>query len=136
MRCVAAFLLILALVGCGSTQATRRQPTPQDAPVDFLLTSAASDFHTHGQLRPERFRDVRVGYFPAADGERRYMLSGEFMPAQQGGKDEWIPFVTLKTSGYEQWIGAQATAFSQRSSITWLDGDLSSSLQKKLDSLR
>jgi hypothetical protein len=47
------------------------------------------------------------------------------------------PFATIKTSGYEQWIGAQAVGFCQRSSVIWdKAGDLSSSLQSRLDSLR
>jgi hypothetical protein len=47
------------------------------------------------------------------------------------------PFVTIKTSGYEQYIGAQAAGFCQDSSVTRDQlGDLSSSLQSRLDSLR
>jgi len=70
-------------------------------------------------------------------GEERYMLCGQFLPAQEGGRVEWTPFATIKTSGYEQWIGAQAAAFCQASSVTWdNEGDLSSSLQSRLDSLR
>ena len=65
------------------------------------------------------------------------MLCGEFLPAQEGGKAEWTPFATIKTSGYEQWIGAQAARSCQGSSVIWDKvGDLSSSLQSRLDSLR
>ncbi len=65
------------------------------------------------------------------------MLCGQFLPAQEAGKAEWTPFATIKTSGYEQWIGAQAAGFCQNSSVIWdkVD-DLSSSLQSRLDSLR
>jgi hypothetical protein len=70
-------------------------------------------------------------------GEEQYMLCGQFLPAQEGGKAEWTPFATIKTSGYEQWNGAQAAGFCQRSSVIWdKEGDLSSSLQSRLDSLR
>ncbi|MGB2869357.1 MAG: hypothetical protein WBD36_12960 [Bacteroidota bacterium] len=70
-------------------------------------------------------------------GVEQYMLCGQFLPAQEGGKTEWMPFVTIKTSGYEQWIGAQALGFCQGSSVIWDKvADLSSSLQSRLDSLR
>jgi len=70
-------------------------------------------------------------------GEAQYMLCGQFLPAQEGGKAEWTPFATIKTSGYEQWLGAQAAGFCQGSSVIWDKvGDLSSSLQSRLDSLR
>jgi hypothetical protein len=57
--------------------------------------------------------------------------------AGKGGKPEWLPFATIKTSGYEQWIGAQAVSYCQSASVIWdKDADLSSELQKRLDSLR
>jgi hypothetical protein len=65
------------------------------------------------------------------------MLCGQFLPAQDGGKTEWTPFATIKTSGHEQWNGAQAAGFCQTPSVIWdMVGDLSSSLQSRLDSLR
>jgi hypothetical protein len=70
-------------------------------------------------------------------GEPQYMLCGQFLPAQEGGKAEWTPFATIKTSGYEQWIGGDAARFCQGSSFIWdKEGDLSSSLQSRLDSLQ
>jgi hypothetical protein len=65
------------------------------------------------------------------------MLCGEFLPAQEGGKAEWMPFATIKTSGYEQWIGAQAAGLCHGASVIWDKvGDLSSSLQSRLALLR
>ena len=108
-----------------------------DSVVQFLLTAAATDFHTHRPPDPVRFREVRIGHVMTPSGEEQYMLCGQFLPAQAGGKAEWTPFATIKTSGYEQWIGAQAAAFCQGSSVIWDKvGDLSSSLQSRLDSLR
>ena len=105
--------------------------------VEFLLTSAAADFHTHSPPHPVRFRDVRSGYVMTPDGTRQYRLCGAFLPAQEGGTAEWTPFATIKTSGYEQWLGAQAAVrFCDDSSMTWDTGDLSASLQSRLDSLR
>lgn len=108
-----------------------------DPVVQFLLTAAATDFHTHRQSDPVRFRDVRIGHVMTPSGAEQYMLCGEFLPEQEGGKAEWMPFATIKTSGYEQWNGAQAAGFCQHSSVIWdKEGDLSSSLQSRLDSLR
>jgi hypothetical protein len=70
-------------------------------------------------------------------GEKQYMLCGQFLPAQEGGTAKWTPFATIKTDGYEQWIGAQAAGICQGSSVIWEKvGDLSSSLQSRLDTLR
>src|SRR3546814_971194 len=54
--------------------------------------------------------------FRSPDGEEQYMLCGEFLPAQEGGNTEWTPFATIKTSDYEQWIGAQAAGFCEHRS--------------------
>ncbi|MDQ6892642.1 MAG: hypothetical protein M3167_08175 [Acidobacteriota bacterium] len=72
-----------------------------------------------------------------SQGEKQYRLCGEFLPAQDGGKAEWAAFATIKTSGYEQWLGAQSTSFCHGASFIRDDvGDLASSLQSRLDSLR
>ena len=113
------------------------QKAPIDSVVQFLLTAATTDFHTHLRSNSVRFRDVRIGHVMTPSGAEQYMLCGQFLPAQEGGKAEWTPFATIKTSGYEQWIGAQAAGFCQGSSVIWDKvGDLSSSLQSRLDSLR
>jgi hypothetical protein len=69
-------------------------------------------------------------------GEKQYMLCGQFLPAPTKDKADWMPFVTIKTSGYEQWLGDQAASFRKRPSIIWDKGDLSSSLQSRFDSLQ
>jgi hypothetical protein len=105
--------------------------------VQFLLTAAATDFHTHRPPSPVRFRDVRIGHVLTPSGEKQYRLCGQFLPEQDAGKAEWIPFATIKTSDYEQYTGAQAASFRQDSSVIWDNvDDLSSSLQSRLDSLR
>jgi hypothetical protein len=64
------------------------------------------------------------------------MLCGHVLPAQEAGNVVGTPFVTIQTSGYEQYIGAQAASYCQRSSVIWdKEGDLSTSLQSRLDSL-
>ena len=127
----------MAPVKRSESQTGELQKSSIDSVVQFLLTAAATDFDTHRPPDPVRFRDVRIGHVMTTSGEKQYMLCGQFLPAQEGGKAEWTPFVTIKTSDYEQWIGAQATVFCQGSSVIWDKvGDLSSSLQSRLDSLR
>jgi len=118
-------------------QAVEPERASRDSVVEFLLTSAATDFHTHRPPDPVRFRDVRLGHVPTSDGRVQYLLCGEFLPAEGGDDAKWTPFATIQTSGYEQWLGAQATGFCRDSSITW-DGvaDLSASLRRRLDALR
>jgi hypothetical protein len=78
-----------------------------------------------------------LGHVTAAGGEELYMLCGELLPAQEGGRAGWMPFATIKTSDYEQWIGAQAAVFCRDSPVACdKAGDLSSSLKSRLDSLR
>ena len=80
---------------------------------------------------------MRVGHVMTPSGEEQYMLCGEFLPAQQEGDAEWVPFATIKTAGYEQWIGMQAAGFCQHSPVIWDKvGDLSPALQSRLDSLQ
>jgi len=105
--------------------------------VQFLLAASAKDFHAHQSQYPARFRDVRVGHCVAPDGTKLYLLRGQFLPKQGPGELEWRPFVTIKTSPYEQWLGAAAEGYCRQSSIVWDDReDLSSALQSQLDSLR
>ena len=138
MRYPAVLFATLVLAGCSKAPVTRSESQPvSPTVVQFLLTAAASDCHTHRPPDPVRFRDVRIGHVMTPSGEEQYMLCGQFLPAQEAGKAEWTPFATIKTSGYEQWIGAQAARFCQNSSVVWDKGDdLSSSLQSRLDSLR
>jgi hypothetical protein len=141
MRYPAVLLATLGLAACSTAPVSRNEsheesPT-RDSVVQFLLTAAATDFRTHRPPDPVRFRDVRIGHVVTPSGKEQYMLCGHFLPAQQGGKAEWTPFATIKTSGYEQWIGAQAAGFCQGSSVIWDQvADLASTLQSRLDSLR
>lgn len=137
----AILVTTLILAACGSAPRTRgdsdRPTTSVDSVTQFLIAAAATDFHTHRPPDPASFRDVRVGHTKAPSGEEQYRLCGQFLPAQEEGKAGWTSFVTIKTSGYEQYTGAQAAGFCQDLSVTWDQvGDLSSSLQSRLDSLR
>lgn len=120
VRPLAILFATLGLAACGRAPVTRsgsvaasstqgvapasplhaEQRAPMDSVVQFLLTAAATDFHTHRPPDPVRFRDVRLGHV---------MFAGR----------------------------AHAAGYCQDSSIIWDEvGDLSSSLQSRLESLR
>src|SRR5215475_8308387 len=104
MRHLVVLFITLVLAACstapvkrGESQASSTQgPAPelQTAPgeslVEFLLTAAATDFHTHRPF-PGGFRDVRIGHAITSSGEKQYMLCGQFLPMKDGGKAEWMP---------------------------------------------
>ena len=116
---------------------SRGQKPAADSTVEFLLTSAANDFHAHQPPVVDRVRNVRFGHVANSNGTKEYLLCGEFVPKQQTGKAEWIPFVTIKTDPYEQWFGGQATSLCQPSQfVREKDEDLSAALQKRLEALR
>lgn len=105
--------------------------------LEFLLTAAATDFHTHDGSGPVRFRVVRLGHVKDSSGAERYMLCGQFLRAPEAGKGTWTPFATIKTSGYEQWNGTQAAGFCQGPAVIWdKRRDLTTLLQRRFDSLR
>jgi hypothetical protein len=138
MRYPAVLFITLVLAACGKAPVSRSgAQAASPAVVQFLVTSAATDFHTHRPPDPVRFRDVRIGHVKTPTGEEQYLLCGQFLAGQATGNAEWTPFVTIKTSGYEQYIGAQAEAsYCQRPSVVWDEGDLATTLQSRLDSLR
>lgn len=127
-------LAALTLAGCGSTAGTRTDvkavksthslgATPQRTSVatalEFLLTSAAADFHAHPPAEAVRFHHVHIGHEMTSGGDEQCMLCGEFSSAKSTGNSERTPFATIKTSGYAQWIGSQATGLCQRNSLVW-----------------
>jgi hypothetical protein len=115
---------------------SEQQDVSKDIAIQFLLTASATDFRAHPPAHTISFRNVRIGHIKTPDGANQYMLCGEFLPAQADGKSEWTPFATIKTLGYEQWLGDQALGLCQRRSIIWAKGDLSSSLQSRFNSLK
>jgi hypothetical protein len=102
-------------------------------PVDFLVLSAAADFREHGPDGPLQFRNVRAGYVPGTDGKDQYLLCGEFVRTEEGTKNSWTKFATIKTSDYEQYIGDNV--YCQKPNIVWdPSGDISSRLQRQFES--
>lgn len=137
MRSPALLFAAFVLTACSKAPVTRSDSQPvSPAVVEFLLASAATDFHTHRPPDPVRFREVHVGQVKTTGGEVQYMLCGRFLSAQEPDNAEGTPFVTIKTSGYEQYIGAQgAASYCERPSVIWDKGELSTSLKSRLDSL-
>jgi hypothetical protein len=145
-------LLILVFAACRTTPVSQiqsqavspgqrpisvRPNSSTETPIEFLLRSAATDFHAHHPPVIEHFRHVHFGHVKTPTGAKQYQLCGEFLPQQQEGKAEWTPFATIKTSGFEQYLGVQAADWCQRSRfIQDVHEDLSPTLQNRLDSLR
>jgi hypothetical protein len=119
-------IVLLALPAHG-----RANPSQPDAiPIDYLLDSAAADFRTHPP-KALAFRKVYFGQFDAKGQPPQYEICGEFQVAKEGGKKEWLHFVTIKTSGYEQYIGEQASSFCTREGMSWDEDDWSAELLKR-----
>lgn len=133
--------LALALAACGRAAGTRgaaeARRAASDSAAQFLLTSAAADFHAHRPPDPTRFRDVRLGHISLPGGMPQYLLCGSFQTAADSGSATWLAFATIRTSGYEQYVGEGSMARCERPAIVWVDaGDLTAALQARLDSLR
>lgn len=124
-------------MGIDKTSSKVMQDDTLKAVTEFLLTSSATDFYSHQPPVVIAFRKVKVGHLILSDGQKRYVLCGEFLSQDKKDRNEWTLFATIKTSGYEQWIGNQALPFCQDSKIKWTKlNDLSSALKNRLDALR
>ena len=141
-------IFISALLSCSSgskkeekidstvatTTAEMNESVP-DSTVQFLITSASDDFSKQRQLTPIDFRQVKVGYALSSANEKVYVLCGEFLAQEE--KENWLPFATVKTSGYEQYLGNQARAFCEKATIVSTGNvDLSLELKNKLAETR
>ena len=113
-----------------STKGENLEPIP-DSTVLFLITSASKDFHEHQPPTAIDFRNVKFGYISSPD-EKIYLLCGEFLSQE---KNEWASFATIKTSGYEQYLGENI--YCQKATIVMTDKyNLSVELKNKLSALR
>ena len=113
-------LLIAALVA--ATQLATQSPD-----VDFLLTRSAADFQANAP-HPGDIRDLHSGIVISPDHAPQPIICGRFQPA---GSTEWTDFSTIKTGGYEQALGFQATALCQRATLD-MTHDLSADLKDRL----
>ena len=150
--CISLLTIALFFTSCNSTSHkkinnstqvnpdTSRVSETQNASIDssvrFLLDASAKDFHDHQPPVPVSFRNVQVRNLIGPNAENHYMLCGQFLGKDNQSKDEWTSFATIKTSGYEQWIGNQSLTFCQDSrAISYKINDLSSALKSRVDSL-
>jgi hypothetical protein len=115
-----------------STSAAVRSAAPhgQTASLNYLMASAGDDFraNAHG---PVEVRNVRFGLRDTTGGRASYVLCGEFRHRAGADTAQWVPFATVETSKYEQWLGE--TRFCQPLSGSWDDSDsLTTRLQQEL----
>ncbi len=120
-------------VSSDSTRFSETQIATLDSIVNILLDASAKDFYDHQPPVPIGFRNVQIKYFE----EELYIICGEFLAKDEQNKEKWTAFATIKTSGYEQWIGANASTYCQNSKvISYKISDLSSTLKSRFDTLQ
>ena len=104
-------LSVLLLAGCqGGEQRAMPSPAMVAGNLEvFLIESAASDFRSHIAPDGVSFRNVHVGVFRGDNGSTVNLMCGEFRAADKAA--HWEPFVTLRTEGYENWLGGAAAAY-------------------------
>jgi outer membrane PBP1 activator LpoA protein len=150
--CISIIMVSLFLASCNSItdnnnkspkdnpdsiSLTETQNASLDSTVHYLLDASAKDFHDNQPPIPVSFRNVQVRNLIGSNMENHYMICGQFLAQDNQTKDEWTSFATIKTSGYEQWIGNQSLEYCQDSkAISYKIIDLSSALKKRVDSLQ
>jgi len=132
-----AFIFFMSAIVCcnsnkkadtkvSSTAISENESIP-DSVVQFLIISASNDFRNHQPPTPIDFRNVKIGYIKSPNSEKIFLLCGEFLSQEN---KEWIKFTTIKTSGYEQYLGK--TQYCQDATMVLTDENLSVELKNKL----
>jgi hypothetical protein len=136
---IPVLMVMFFLASCNSTSSKKNSETQNaslDSMVRFLLDASAKDFYDHQPPHPVSFRNVQLRNLTGSKGENHYMICGQFLEQDKQNKDEWTAFATIKTSGYEQWIGNKSLAYCQDSrSVSYRISDLSSALKSRVDSI-
>lgn len=105
--------------------------TIPDSVIEFLIHSAAKDFNDHRPPTAIDVRNVKAGYISSSK-EPMYLICGELLSKEE---NTWVQFVTIKTSGYEQYLGdnmyCQKATFEKTD-----DGRLSDKIKEKLNALK
>jgi hypothetical protein len=131
---VAVSMAAVALAGYAAATepavTNKQSAAPGKEVVEFLLSTAATEFKMPSPLTPVAFRRVRVGYF-SDTSPGRYVLCGS-VQSSTPQKTEWIQFATIQTSPYEQWLGGVAESVCRSKKVKWYTGDLSADLLKRV----
>ncbi len=136
LKTFAFIFLMSAMISCNSNSKTGTnhsssvnsgQEVIPDSVVQFLITSASIDFRNHKPPTAIDFRNVKIGYLASSNSENVFVLCGEFLSKEN---KEWVDFTTIKTSGYEQYLGK--TQYCQEATIVLTDEKLSLDLKSKL----
>ena len=154
MRFFAILIAALTILPCGTAIArhgegakiksattiiTNTHGTSVASTEEFLLRSAAADFHAHPPAKHLHFYNVRLGYSITPERKKKYMLCGEFLSDSDSDHGERAFFMTIDSpggpNGYDQFLGGEVIDLCGKPSVAWSDlGDLSSSLQGIFDS--
>jgi hypothetical protein len=136
LKTFAFMFFMLAIISCNSNNRTETKDssvansvkeTIPDTAIQFLINSAAADFRNHHPPTAIDFRDIKIGYTTSSNNEKIFVLCGEFLSKEE---KEWVEFTTIKTSGYEQYLGK--TLYCQNAKIVLMDKALSDELKSKL----
>lgn len=119
------------------TNATESNITASEAVSDslktFLVNSTVQDFYKNKKNSIVGFRSVFLKLY---EGET-YLICGEFLTIDNVKAEKWIDFATLKTEGYELWIGGNASAYcNDAKTITTSTEDLATLLNTHLKNLQ
>jgi hypothetical protein len=99
-----------------------------DSVIEFLIHSAAKDFNNHRPPTAIDIRNVNAGYISSRN-DTMYLICGELLSKEESN---WIQFVTIKTSGYEQYIGDNV--YCQKATFEKTDNDrLADRIKQKLN---
>ena len=102
-----------------------------DSVIQFLIHSAAKDFNDHQPPTAIDIRNVNAGYISSRN-DTLYLICGELLSKEESN---WIQFVTIKTSGYEQYIGDNV--YCQKATFEKTDNDrLADRIKQKLNALK
>lgn len=136
LKIITIIFIISAFVSCNSYKKEEGKDSSSsiseskiipDTVVQFLISSASDDFRNHQPTIPIDFRNVKIGYIKSSNNEITYVLCGEFLSKEN---KEWTEFATIKTSGYEQYIGK--TNYCQDATMVLSDKNLVVDLKVKL----
>ena len=133
IKIFAILFLLSGIICCNSNKKTESNESSislngeiPDSVVQFLINSASHDFKIHQPPTAIDFRDVKIGYILSLKNEKIFVMCGEFL---SNDNKEWIEFATIKTSGYEQYLGK--TQYCQDATIVLTDEKLSIKLKNR-----